>query len=399
MKKSFLALTMVASALLAKEHTPSPIPLPSLYIQNLSSIECSQKCLIDFMNKKKIFSFLASTSYELDSDLELLDVNYQKLIAIYSQKPREIMSGEAIKIALLLPYNSIGKYASSVTNSTLSYLMLKNYPYELRTYKIDKEDEQSIEIALKQIKQDGFKYVIAPLTKLGEASMPKAQGDMLIYIPTINKRDAKSSYENIYYGAIDYKAQSDALLEYATNKLYIFSDNSRVAQEVSEYQQQSFNGGVAKVFTLPPEMTSLESVVKKSSGARGGSIFINAPIVKSSMILTQLTLYDIKAQNILSIQTNYTPLLFRMTQYNDRKNIILANSIVKNNDLLDEVNSLLDNDISYDWINYTASVGADFFAHLAYDVPRDFDIELKDNGFIYPIELLTPSVDKFIEFY
>ncbi|MFA7070132.1 MAG: hypothetical protein WC144_04745, partial [Sulfurimonas sp.] len=213
MKKSFLALTMVASALLAKEHTPSPIPLPSLYIQNLSSIECSQKCLIDFMNKKKIFSFLASTSYELDSDLELLDVNYQKLIAIYSQKPREIMSGEAIKIALLLPYNSIGKYASSVTNSTLSYLMLKNYPYELRTYKIDKEDEQSIEIALKQIKQDGFKYVIAPLTKLGEASMPKAQGDMLIYIPTINKRDAKSSYENIYYGAIDYKAQSDALLE------------------------------------------------------------------------------------------------------------------------------------------------------------------------------------------
>ncbi|MDX9813049.1 MAG: hypothetical protein RBS91_00095 [Sulfurimonadaceae bacterium] len=399
MKKSFLALTMVASALLAKEHTPSPIPLPSLYIQNLSSIECSQKCLIDFMNKKKIFSFLASTSYELDSDLELLDVNYQKLIAIYSQKPREIMSGEAIKIALLLPYNSIGKYASSVTNSTLSYLMLKNYPYELRTYKIDKEDEQSIEIALKQIKQDGFKYVIAPLTKLGEASMPKAQGDMLIYIPTINKRDAKSSYENIYYGAIDYKAQSDALLEYATNKLYIFSDNSRVAQEVSEYQQQSFNGGVAKVFTLPPEMTSLESVVKKSSGARGGSIFINAPIVKSSMILTQLTLYDIKAQNILSIQTNYTPLLFRMTQYNDRKNIILANSIVKNNDLLDEVNSLLDNDISYDWINYTTSVGADFFAHLAYDVPRDFDIELKDNGFIYPIELLTPSVDKFIEFY
>lgn len=397
MKKKILIASLLSVSLLAKQQQVSPIPLPMLYIQDMSAFECTQKCLIDFANKKQIFSFLANTQTELDSELELTNINYNKLIAIYSNELKHEPTSQKskIKIALLLPYKTIGKYASTTTNATLAYLMLKNYPFELETYKVEDESETSIKTALDSIKRDGFNYIIAPLTKLGEASLGDVSGKTFIYIPTINKKDATQNSANVFYGGIDYKAQSDKLLEYANSKLYIFSDNSRVAQEISNYQQLHYTKGVAKIFALPQNVVNLDSIIQKSWGANGGSVFINTPIVKSAMVLSQLTLHDIKAENILSIQTNYTPLLFSMTQYNDRKNIILANSIVKNSNNLSEINSLLDNDIDYDWINYTTSVGIDYFAHLAYGEVRDFDIDIVSNGMSYPVELLQPSMDRF----
>jgi aryl-phospho-beta-D-glucosidase BglC (GH1 family) len=87
-----------------------------------------------------------------------------------------------------------------------------------------------------------------------------------------------------------------------------------------------------------------------------------------------------------------------MTQYQDRKNMIIANSITQNNDVLIETNSILGNDIVYDWINYTTTVGIDYFSYIINGQKREYDIENLNNQMIYPIKLLQPSVSKFVPY-
>jgi len=78
--------------------------------------------------------------------------------------------------------------------------------------------------------------------------------------------------------------------------------------------------------------------------------------------------------------------------------MIIANSITNHNDVIIETNALLGNDIVYDWINYTTTVGMDFFFSQLNASKREYDIEIIDNQMIYPIELIRPSVSRFIPY-
>ena len=153
-------------------------------------------------------------------------------------------------------------------------------------------------------------------------------------------------------------------------------------------------------FSIPRRTTNLEKYLKENVDLNASSCFINTPIVKTAMIMSQLTLYDTNTTeitNILSTQINYDPLLLSMTQYSDRKNMIIANSITEQNNMLIETNSLLSNDIVYDWINYTTTIGIDYFYSLITSDMRDYNISLENNQMQYKIELIKPSYSKFIK--
>lgn len=404
MKKIYTLLLLIPFHIFAKSHIVSKIPLPSIHIQNLNPLACNEKCLNGFLRQGMIFSFLAFANPKLYAETELNELNYEVIKNSYTSKAQIIPPSQTnkLKIALLLPYKTIGKYSTTTTNATLAYLIQKNYPFDVKSYKIESENYEDINKALLQIKKDNFNFVIAPLTKSGESAISKVQTDTIVYIPTINKKESSSSNANIYYGGIDYGSQNKKLLSYTGNKVIIFSDNSNISQQLTNIQEtyiKNSNPATSiKKYTIPEKTTNLESILKGNSRVDGATIFINTPIVKSSMIISQLTLFDLNADNILSLQTNYSPLLFSMTQFKDRKNMIIANSISQNSDELVEINSLLDNDISYDWINYTTTVGVDYFAHLMYGESRSYDIEVQSNGMIYPIELITSSTTKFIPY-
>jgi SRSO17 transposase len=151
-------------------------------------------------------------------------------------------------------------------------------------------------------------------------------------------------------------------------------------------------------FSIPRRTTNLEKQLKENEDIIEGSFVMNTPIIKSGMIMSQLTLYETNATNVLSTQTNYNPLILSMTQYQDRKHMIIANSITQHKDVIIETNALLGNDIVYDWINYTTTVGMDFFFSMLNNSPREYDIEIVDNQMIYPIELIKPSVSRFIPY-
>lgn len=102
-------------------------------------------------------------------------------------------------------------------------------------------------------------------------------------------------------------------------------------------------------------------MLKNNKTLLNSSIFMNTPLVKTSLISSQLRVYKIVPYMLLSTQINYNPMLLTLTQYEDRKNFYLANSIGKTTVEMEELNSLFGHDIVYDWVNYSTSIGIDYF--------------------------------------
>jgi len=417
MKNLLLLLLLLPTISFAKSFLISNIPIPKVYVQNLSPYNCDKQCLNNFLQKGMIFSFLSYADKKIPdtklNDARMMNVSILNLGSnLFSSK---------LKIALLLPYNKIGKYAASTTNSALAYLITKNHSFKLKSYKIQNEDTKEIAKTLALIKDDGFSYVIAPLTQLGAKNISQLNSKINIYFPTINKKDINTTSKNLYFGGIDYHAQSDKLLQEAVSPLVIFYDKSTIGKKLANYEEKTFkyknifledanttqptkvldaNKTVIE-FSIPRRTTNLERYLKDNMDINGSSCFINTPIVKTGMIMSQLTLYDTNTTeitNILSTQINYDPLLLSMTQYIDRKNMIIANSITEKKSVLTEANSLLGNDITYDWINYTTTVGVDYFYSLITSQSREYNIDLKNNQMLYKIKLIKPSYSKFIPY-
>ncbi|QSZ41896.1 hypothetical protein GJV85_07185 [Sulfurimonas aquatica] len=420
MKKLLFLLLPVF--MFAQSFMLSNIPLPKTYIQNLDPYECDQLCLQDFLDNDMIFSFLAHAKEKLQDEKQ----NETRVMLVSILNLGSFRTGKTFKVAILLPYKKIGKYASSTTNATFAYLITKSHPFMLKSYKIESEESLDIQKALEQIQADGFEYIIAPLTMQGAENIAEIDPQINIYFPTINKNDMNTSSPFLSFGAIDYMAQSKALLKESVSPLVIFSDKSSVGKKLSTYQykqfftedevdlndtDQSLYIDVTEDENLEEEIekkaiqyyiskrtTNIESHLKENEKIVNGSFFINTPIIKTGMIMSQLTLYDVNATNVLSTQINYDPLLLSMTQYNDRKNMIVANSITEHNNVLIETNSLLGNNIVYDWINYSTTVGIDYFYSLSTNEQRAYSIRVEDNQMQYTTELLKPKASKFVKY-
>ncbi|QOY50905.1 hypothetical protein [Candidatus Sulfurimonas baltica] len=401
MKKLYFIL-IFPFLLYSQSFLVSNIQIPKTDVQNLDPYSCDEKCLQKHLDNGFIFSFLAHANLPLENNKQE-DIR-REYISLFNLKAK-ILSRK-LRIALLLPYKTIGRYAASTTNASFAYLMAKNRPFELKSYKIESENYKDISDALRKIQEDEFNYVIAPLTQTGENIISNINPELNIYFPTINKKDANTTSKYLYYGGIDYRAQSNLLVQEAISPLVIFYDKSTIGKKLSDYQEEQFrnknmnsdiNITVVK-FSIPKQITNLEKQLKENKEINQASVFVNTPIVKSGMIMSQLTLYDTNNTNVLSTQTNYNPLLLSMTQYQDRKNMIIANSITLNKDVLIETNLLLGNDIVYDWINYTTTVGVDYFFNQLNGEEREYEIEVVDNQMIYPIKLLQPSIYRFINY-
>jgi len=419
-KLIFLLLPIV---LFSQSFIVSNIPIPKTYIQNLDPYVCNEECLQEYLDNDMIFSFLAHA----DSKLENRDQDEIRMMNISILNLGSYLPSGKLRIALLLPYKKIGKYASSTTNASFAYLMTKSHPFELKSYKVESEELEDLRAVMQTIQDDGFDYIIAPLTKNGAKNISIIDPEVNVYFPTINKKDINTTSPYLSYGGIDYKAQSDLLVQEALSPMIIFYDKSSLGKELALYQEekfkyeelntssedmqlQEFSAYVEKPkkvrikehktirYSIARRTTNLEIYLKENEKINDGSFFINTPIVKSSMIMSQLTLYDVNVTNVLSTQINYDPLILSMTQYSDREKMLIANSITEENNVLIETNSLLGNDIVYDWINYTTTVGVDYFYNLITLEDREYNIPLQDNQMLYSIELISPSLSKFIPY-
>ena len=428
MLKHFILLTFFLSSIYAQSFLVSSVPLPKTYVLNNEIETCDNECLYKLIEEERFFSFLA---YAKDKNEDPV-INDTLLIQISLFNVERMRQYTELKVAMLLPYRVIGRYAYSTTNAAFAYYLTKNRAFELRTYRVESEESEELEKVLKQIEEDDFHYVIAPLTKKGAKNVVDLELPMHIFFPTIHQSDINASHDYVYYGGINYQKQLESLMPYAATPLTVFYDKNQLGEKLTEMTKTeylyAFDQNITKnrvvyeddeglamtqeemddlnltysnrprfyAFAIAKRTSNLEAQLKDNMNIQEGSFLLNTPVVKSAMVMSQLTLYDVNQTNVLSTQINYNPELLLLTQQKDRENMYIANSINYHNNIMIESNTLLRNNIVYDWINYATTIGADYFYHMITSARREYPQEIINNQVHYPISIVKPTYSRFI---
>jgi len=305
-------------------------------------------------------------------------------------------SASNVKIALLSSPAVIGRYSQSSNNVALATFLASSHPFELISFNIKDESAASLSEAIEKMKSEKIDAILAPLTLNGVKNLLTLQNDKLVFIPTVHKRDVGNVPENIVFGAIDYQAQIQSLVPYMASSVAVFYDNSAVGNSLSKVTQTLANEskkGVNSVTAYAVDAKGADIVkhMAKPAAFTKRSIVIHLPVVKTAMLTAHMTFTGVKEFNILSTQMNFDPTLLMLTQIADRKNMIVANSIIEQVPAIYESNALLNNDLTFDWINYTTSVGADYIISHLYGHERAYSMRIIDNQVIYPVELMSPK--------
>jgi hypothetical protein len=304
-------------------------------------------------------------------------------------------SEKPLTLALLSAPKLIGKYTPSLYNVSMATLLARHIDH-CRLIRYDMEDESSVSLnkALERMTHDGVDAILAPLTAEGAKQLLTLSTPLPVFIPTVHKRELPSAPENFVFGGIDYVAQIEALYPHMSGSIAIFYDASPVGNQLKTATESVFlshKGDQKKVLSFPVDFKG-ENIVthlsKKPSSLNKSSIILHIPVVKSAILAAHLTFVGIKERNILSTQINLDPTLHTLTHYNDRKNMIVANSLIEFPPSIYETNALMSNDIAADWILYAASVGIDYLISRWDGSPREYPMRIVHSQVIYPIELL-----------
>ncbi len=302
------------------------------------------------------------------------------------------------KIALLVPRKVIKKYANSVADSILSYLIYKKGKFDLELFDCKDENPKNIVEKLNEIRSKGFSLVIAPMTQRGARWIAKYENRLIVYIPTVNKKEVPIDGDNIFFGGIDYEEQIDRLLTFAGDKIAIFNDKSALSAKISSFVKNAAFSDISYEMIIRSAKINLSPYLKNNHKLDKASIFLNMPIVKTSLLASQLGIYDIKYQNLLLTQIAYNPLIFTLTQPKDRQNMYIANSIGKSNFVLKDINLILGSNIDFAWVNYSAMLGMDyFFTHIIYNESKIFNESMNNNQIAYKIDILRPTISSFVK--
>jgi hypothetical protein len=302
-----------------------------------------------------------------------------------------------IKIAVLVPQKTIKKYAITSVNSVISYLLYKNYYFDLNVFNTGDEKEESITKALSEIKAGGYHYIIAPVTADGAQIISNNVQDTLVFIPTLNRSNVRSAGSNIIFGGIDYDQQITLLATKANERVGTFEDGSSLSYQLNGLIKKNSNHVFYEKRVENSKM-NYKQLFKGNSSLNNASLYLNTPLVTSSLIASQLRANGINPYMLLSTQINYNPLLLSLTQYEDRDQMYIANSIQKAPPSLEEINALFGHDIVYDWVNYSTSVGADYLCQQFFDgkISRTFKESISGNQVVYNTSLYQPGRNEFI---
>lgn len=305
-----------------------------------------------------------------------------------------------IKIALLSSPSVIGKYSQSSYNVALATLLASGDAFELVKYDIPNESYETILKTIETITNDGNSAILAPLTLQGAQNLLNVPTTITVFIPTVHRRDVGSSREKIIFGSIDYEAQIKALVPYMANSLAIFYGDSLVGSVLNKTTQSVATESNKNIknfatYAIDAKGSNIVKHLARPAALSKKSVVTHLPIVKTSMLLSHMTFTGVHEKNILSTQINYDPELLILTQFPDRKNMIIANSIIEQAPSIYEANALMHNDLTFDWINYTTSVGADYLISHLYGHERSYTMPMINHQIIYPVELMRPKESGF----
>ncbi|MEA2017951.1 MAG: hypothetical protein U9N59_05845 [Campylobacterota bacterium] len=347
--------------------------------------------VVDIKPKKQSISIVKPTV-----DTKKVDVVEKTDTIPEDVAEEEVTVKEDNKLVIIFPSVTIGKYALEATNTINTYLLYKNKQIKLTVLDMVVQNENNLLEVFNIVQEKQIKNVVAMITKDNLDILNSIEGikDIKIYLPLINKSEIENidqlSELNIVFGAINYQEQFNKLIEYSDSlSLAELYDNTAIGNTLHNYlksydlkytKKVDDNNGNYKNFL-------------KNKKLNNAVVILNTPIVKSSILLSAITAGDLNISKIVSTQLNYTPLIFSLTQKQDRKKLIIANSIGKIPDDLLEYNQLIGNNILYSWVNYSSIIGVEYLLNGNIDLFDDLKIE--ENQIIYPVNLYKVGDNSF----
>lgn len=301
-------------------------------------------------------------------------------------------------IAAIFPSQVVGKYAIDGVNSINAYLLHKDVIFNLITHDCITEEDNAIKSVSDNIDFDKYRYVVLFMTKDGLKkflTLEKSK-NLKIYAPLINKEDIDFEAPNVVFGGIDYTQQFKELLKLANlDNMSEFHDGVSLGQTLSYKLDKIYSIDYKFQKRLIRNNINYESFLKTNKTILNTDIFLNTPIVQSSILLSQMRAYEVEYEKVLSTQINYTPLILSLTQVDDRKNMIIANSIGKLDDKLIESGAVLNTDFKYNWVNYSTLIGIDYLISQRFKIDRNFENEIIDNQVKFNVSLYETGMFSF----
>ena len=398
MRKILTAL-LICSALFARSEKASDIPPASEIYINLEPAKCDDACLLDLVKEGLLHSLLAR--YENSSNQEILQA-VNALSGSYANAGTESLTSNSnaeFKIAVIIPQDSIKSYAGVVSNAVIAYIVRQNAPIDVKFYNIGNEAPSAIDGALARARSENIAYIIAPFTPMGAKYLNEVLDPaMTAFVPTLHISSVDSPQENLIFGGIDYKGQVEKLLNFSNGQVAAFSDGSALGAALNRYVDE-LSGGLAYENEIESGATDLKPMLSGNSRLSGATVFLNVPLVKASMVSSQMRLYDVKFNALLSTQINYAPSIFKLTQPQDREKLYIANSISKTDGALDSNNEILGQNLNFNWVGYSASAGLDYIyaTYLNRGAQRLFSESVEDSQIIYDTKVLKAGEYGFYE--
>lgn len=375
-----------------KNQSLSSIPPAKITYINLEPEFCDNACLNELIKADLLASFMAR--------FEPAKIDDNALLELYIS-----LGGEAIlkvnksgKIAVIIPQKIIKSYANVVSNAVLSYILKQDADIEIKFINSNDESPQSLTNAMQTARAQGFNYFIAALTSNGANIINSlVLSNELIYIPSVHSSFIINPKPNLIFGGIDYKDQISALLAYSNEKIVAFDDGSSLGQKLNEYvRMQSSNYHEASIVGKD---INLNDTLSKKSKFDNASIFLNIPIVKASLVATQMRGFEIKPYALLSTQINFLPNIFNAIAQRDRQNLFIANSLNPINDLFLGLGDLFDVDFRYSQIGYSSAFGAEYIYTNFIDKSADriFTERVENSQVLYGVKIYNAKGDHFDE--
>jgi hypothetical protein len=322
--------------------------------------------------QKKLQNELADEILKADEEISFIDDN-QELV-----KEEEFLFNkeEKVDIAIIFPSKLIGKYAKSSINTITGYFLYKNVNFKIKVFDSIDEDPLNVAQTVEVLKRSGIKKVIALYTKNGFNVVNSFNNikDLKVYFPLIHKDELLEANENFIFGGISYKDQMSKLMELSNFDNHMYYQNTFLGRKLKKYYDElTVSYDVLLDDEIIVNKVESQEIKQKNNNFRvllekfeldEKTIFLNTSIVKTSILLSQFTIYNKEPFVVLSTQLNYNPLLISLTQSEDRKKFFVANSIGDIDPVLADTISTLGANVIYNWVDYSTLVGVNYLFDL-----------------------------------
>lgn len=391
MKKLLIFLCIYLSLFAKKQELVDINPAKVFYI-NTDSRACDDFCLKGLLYKGLYLSYIAN----FNSNDEKLNNIYAKLLngIDYIDLPKRTKLNN-IKIAVLIPENVVKSYATNVISPTVAYLIKQNDNVYMKVFFTGDESEANISKIIANLHD--YSLIITAYQKNGLNVLNKSINNIPIFNPLAKAENFDNLNSNFTFGRIDYNEQVAKLLSIANQKVSIFQDDSLLANNISSIIKS--NANVANTITIAHKDLNINAALQGAWKHNNSSVFFNLPLVKTTLIATQLRALNIRTYKYLSTQINYHPMFLNLSQENERAMFYFANSIGKIDDEIEYINDLLGQKIAYNWIAYSTSVGLDYYYNELYSASKNklFNEEFVGNALHFNVRIMNAKHSKFSE--